>query len=88
MLGETEQISNPSWWPRPGAWESSGLWQGYWTSDCEKWYQTRLEKLSAKHFQVATGKVWRRNLKYDMDPNRIAKHNDSLCAEWLDQPSS
>ena len=88
MVGDTEQLSNPSWWPRPGAWESSGLWQGCWTADCEKWYQNRLEKHAAGQFEVQTTKHWRRRLKYDLDPNRIAKKNDTLGAEWLAQSSS
>ena len=83
MSGDTEQLSNPSWWPRPGAWESSGLWQGCWTADCEKWYQKRLEKHAAGQLEVWTAKYWRRHLKYDPEPNRIAKKNDTLGAEWL-----
>jgi hypothetical protein len=88
MLGETEQYSNPSWWPRPSAWESSGLWQGYWTADCEKWYQQQLDKHLAKKFEVKAAKFWRRHLRYDLEPNRFAKRNDTLGAEWLAQSSS
>ncbi|TDL13537.1 hypothetical protein BD410DRAFT_701897, partial [Rickenella mellea] len=34
-----------SWWPRPNAWEGSGLNVGYWSETCEEWYQRRLAEI-------------------------------------------
>ncbi|KAG1728485.1 uncharacterized protein EDB91DRAFT_1060553 [Suillus paluster] len=31
-----------SWWPRPHAWNASGLNVGFWSARCEDWFQTRL----------------------------------------------
>ncbi|KAG1721117.1 hypothetical protein EDB19DRAFT_1646668, partial [Suillus lakei] len=31
-----------SWWPRPNAWNASGLNVGFWSARCEDWFQTCL----------------------------------------------
>ncbi|KAG1721993.1 hypothetical protein EDD22DRAFT_790507, partial [Suillus occidentalis] len=34
-----------SWWPRPNAWNTSGLNVGFWLAHCEDWFQGRLGNL-------------------------------------------
>ncbi|KAG1722613.1 hypothetical protein EDB19DRAFT_1645694 [Suillus lakei] len=34
-----------SWWPRPQAWSVSGLNVGFWSSQCEAWFQLRLNNI-------------------------------------------
>ncbi|KAG2109495.1 hypothetical protein BD769DRAFT_1365361 [Suillus cothurnatus] len=38
-------IEKLSWWPRPQAWAGSGLDMGFWSSQCEDWFQKRLENI-------------------------------------------
>ncbi|KAG1812799.1 uncharacterized protein BJ212DRAFT_1276213 [Suillus subaureus] len=34
-----------SWWPRPQAWAASGLNVGFWSSQCESWFQSCLDNI-------------------------------------------
>ncbi|KAG1843504.1 hypothetical protein C8R48DRAFT_562443, partial [Suillus tomentosus] len=34
-----------SWWPRPNAWDASGLNVGFWSARCEDWFQRRLDNI-------------------------------------------
>ncbi|KAK0185699.1 hypothetical protein F5146DRAFT_937387, partial [Armillaria mellea] len=36
-----------SWFPKPAAWELSGLNIGFWSSDCESWYQSCLAEINS-----------------------------------------
>ncbi|KAK0183826.1 hypothetical protein F5146DRAFT_939660, partial [Armillaria mellea] len=36
-----------SWFPKPAAWELSGLNIGFWSSDCKSWYQSHLAEINS-----------------------------------------
>ena len=36
------QCADCSWWPKQSVWELSGLNVGYWSPDCEIWFQAHL----------------------------------------------
>ncbi|KAK0215391.1 hypothetical protein IW262DRAFT_1277835, partial [Armillaria fumosa] len=42
--GNDQQWMMLSWFLKPAAWATSGLNVGFWTSDCESWYQKRLQE--------------------------------------------
>ncbi|TFK69382.1 hypothetical protein BDN72DRAFT_767990 [Pluteus cervinus] len=42
---ENSQTSDRSWWPKHVAWEKAGLNMGYWTPDCEAWFQIRCNSI-------------------------------------------
>ncbi|KAJ7891474.1 hypothetical protein B0H13DRAFT_1562887, partial [Mycena leptocephala] len=44
-----------SWWPKPGSFFSSGLYIGWWSSDCERWFQKRLAELQST---TVKAKLW------------------------------
>ncbi|KAG2039888.1 hypothetical protein BDR03DRAFT_823605, partial [Suillus americanus] len=37
--------STVSWWPRPQAWAALGLNVGFWSSQCESWFQSCLDNI-------------------------------------------
>jgi hypothetical protein len=40
-----DQASEMSWWPKPSAWDNGGLNVGFWSPNCESWYQRRLQSI-------------------------------------------
>ena len=40
--GSGTQCADCSWWPKQSVWELCGLNVGYWSSDCEIWFQSHL----------------------------------------------
>ncbi|KIJ32862.1 hypothetical protein M422DRAFT_127413, partial [Sphaerobolus stellatus SS14] len=48
-----------SWWPKPTAWANSGLDVGYWSSECESWYQQRITDINQYAAQLRTSEQWK-----------------------------
>ncbi|KIJ47595.1 hypothetical protein M422DRAFT_129547, partial [Sphaerobolus stellatus SS14] len=48
-----------SWWPKPNSWAKSGFDIGYWTSECEDWYQTRLSQIDKGTVKLRTTDAWK-----------------------------
>ncbi|KAK0207455.1 hypothetical protein IW262DRAFT_1236102, partial [Armillaria fumosa] len=61
--GQHGQYSNQmniiSWWPKPSAWETSGLYIGFWSSDCEAWFQRRLDVIHSGKADLRTLAQWK-----------------------------
>ncbi|KAF8868722.1 hypothetical protein BD779DRAFT_1396287, partial [Infundibulicybe gibba] len=53
-----DQVSDRSWWPKTHTWEKSGYNVGYWSIDCENFYQRRLEEIKSGQ-GPATATEWR-----------------------------
>lgn len=67
QIGVQHQTPDVSWWPNATVWSRSGLDVGYWSYDCETWYQTRRSAILADDTKV--GKLrnatqWRNSLKF------------------------
>ncbi|GJJ15406.1 hypothetical protein Clacol_009682 [Clathrus columnatus] len=43
--GKGEQTAQVSWWPKQNVWARKGLSTGYWTAQCEEWYQFGLKTI-------------------------------------------
>ncbi|KAG1781457.1 hypothetical protein EV702DRAFT_962408, partial [Suillus placidus] len=41
----SKNVEIVSWWPRPQAWAASGLNMGFWSSQCEFWFQSCLDNI-------------------------------------------
>ncbi|KIJ39403.1 hypothetical protein M422DRAFT_148352, partial [Sphaerobolus stellatus SS14] len=57
--GSGLQGENQSWWPKQNIWEGGGLNIGYWSNDCEVWYQNRLADIKAGKAKLKTAAEWR-----------------------------
>ncbi|HEV7738261.1 MAG TPA: hypothetical protein VGO47_12930 [Chlamydiales bacterium] len=56
--------TNLSWWPKQGAWASSGLNVGYWSADCEEWFRNRLASIKDGTAQLRSATEWKKGLRF------------------------
>ncbi|KAL0563928.1 hypothetical protein V5O48_018129 [Marasmius crinis-equi] len=78
-------LCQKSWWPKPAAWQSSGLNCGYWSRDAEAWYQTRVDLIwKGQEVKLLTKQDWRGNVKFTRDAVRLKERYDRLAREFLD----
>lgn len=78
------QTQDASWWPKTNSWRGSGLDAGYWTTQCEEWYQTRRAGImanDAKTGALMTPSVWRNKMKYSR--THLQGENGILSANKL-----
>ncbi|KAF8572584.1 hypothetical protein K439DRAFT_1307602, partial [Ramaria rubella] len=64
LLGNKEQCSEDSWWPKHLQWAACGLNMGYWTLSCDVWFQIRLEEIHRGKAVLRNGAGWRSALKF------------------------
>jgi hypothetical protein len=76
------QTTDISWWPKPAAWEISGLNVGFWSKDCEAWYQKHLDDIRAGTAELRSPSKWRHSLRLTKACRDVAKHNDELAAQF------
>ncbi|KAJ7778000.1 hypothetical protein DFH07DRAFT_689013, partial [Mycena maculata] len=53
------QTSRISWWPLPHAFRSSGLNTGWWSPDCEVWFQQRQAAIKRGTAKLLTQTEWK-----------------------------
>ncbi|KAL0578983.1 hypothetical protein V5O48_003023 [Marasmius crinis-equi] len=79
-------LTQKSWWPKPAAWNASGLNCGYWSQDAEYWFQNRLRRIQSGQDNVLmTKQEWRGNIKFTKDAVRLRERYDRLAKEYLDR---
>jgi len=61
--GQGIQTSFKWWWPPHSTWVKGSLFVGYWTPQCERWYQDRLQIIQAGKAQPLTRNEWKANLR-------------------------
>ncbi|KAJ6501576.1 hypothetical protein C8R47DRAFT_969980 [Mycena vitilis] len=65
-LGQrNEQVDTLSWWPKPSAFDASGLNVGWWTPAWETLFQKRLQQLESGSAVLCTHAQWRHNIKFE-----------------------
>ncbi|KAG6836765.1 hypothetical protein H0H93_003684 [Arthromyces matolae] len=69
-------VTDLSWWPKPVNWYSADLNLGFWSEDCERWFQGQLQKIN---------QAWRNSLKMGTS-KKITQKNRRLCDEYLKTP--
>ncbi|KAG1901221.1 uncharacterized protein F5891DRAFT_1187916 [Suillus fuscotomentosus] len=88
-----------SWWPRPQAWAVSGLNVGFWSSQCESWFQSCLDNIrqgvSRKRHKSTndanspmTGTQWKGSLKFNLGTSKMMKNVNAACCSFLDTKAS
>ncbi|KAF8177142.1 hypothetical protein K438DRAFT_1474962, partial [Mycena galopus ATCC 62051] len=53
------QKSQLSWWPKPNVWAAGNLYPGWWSPQCEEWYQRRLAQIEARTVKLLNPKKWK-----------------------------
>ncbi|KAL0565251.1 hypothetical protein V5O48_016772 [Marasmius crinis-equi] len=72
-----------SWYPRPGAFKSSNLNIGFWSKDCERWYQHRVHECRHKQTDVKSAKKWKDGMKWNHKVQKMTKTARSIAYEFL-----
>ncbi|KAK7036723.1 hypothetical protein VNI00_011388 [Paramarasmius palmivorus] len=76
-----------SWWPKPSAWERSGLnCHGYWSGDAEAWFQRRMKMIEDQKAVPLTNADWKNVVKYCYRTARRGfEQNEKLANGVLDR---
>ncbi|KAJ7288024.1 hypothetical protein C8J57DRAFT_1047354 [Mycena rebaudengoi] len=78
-----KQKTHISWWPRPRAWLTSGIYTGWWSPDCERWYQRRLEAIGSDSAKPSPQTKWKSHIKFFQEARLVAQANETMAAEFL-----
>ena len=62
-INHKRQTTDVAWWPKPATWDKCGLSLGFWTMDCELWFQKRWKVCQEGQGQLKTTKQWKSDLK-------------------------
>ena len=88
-LGDGDQETNVSWWPKQSAFEGSGLNVGYWSVGCENWFQNRLQVIrkylvgDKQGSILRMSKQWGTALRLCKETKLIHKYNEELSKKYL-----
>lgn len=72
-----------SWWPKPSAFASSGLNIGWWSADCERWFQKRRSEIISGNAQLYTLREWKLKTRFIQKSREVAIANEKLASEYL-----
>ncbi|KAJ7133599.1 hypothetical protein C8R44DRAFT_772716 [Mycena epipterygia] len=73
------------WWPKPRAFHHSGLNVGWWTPDCERWFEKRLAQIdqNINEAQLWTEMEWKSKIRFFQKSRQVALANERIAAEYL-----
>lgn len=77
------QAADMSWWPKPNAWESSGLNVGYWSPDAERWFQMRLKAIRNGTAKLRRATEWKESMKLEKKSRDLTRANQTAAALFL-----
>ncbi|KAJ7658857.1 hypothetical protein DFH06DRAFT_990215 [Mycena polygramma] len=77
------QTAQISWWPKPNSFTTSGLNTGWWSPDCDHWFEQRLANIKSGNARLYTQTEWKRYLKYYKKSRDIAVANERIAIEFL-----
>ncbi|KAF8058572.1 hypothetical protein FPV67DRAFT_1427985, partial [Lyophyllum atratum] len=80
---KSTQTSDLSWWPKPSAWTSAGINVGYWSEDCERWFQNRLARINEGKFDLRSPAKWKSGLSFNKRTSKVTARNEQYAAEYL-----
>jgi hypothetical protein len=87
-----------SWWPRPSAWNGSGLNVGFWSARCEDWFQKRLANIRdgvsrTRYASTSdangpmTATQWKRSLKFNPGTGKMMNNVSAACYDFMTRAS-
>jgi hypothetical protein len=79
------QIAYKSWWPTHAVWISAacGLNLGYWSEQCEMWYQERLSEINKGNAQPLSTTLWRKAIKSVATGRHVKLYSEKMLANNL-----
>jgi hypothetical protein len=79
------QESDVSWWPKQSTFLKSGLYVGYWSAWCEKWFQERLQEIKSGKAKPMDPKQWKAVLKLvSRETKLIMKAIENESVKFID----
>jgi len=82
-IGQGTQVSELSWWPKPSAWQLSGLNVGYWSPACEDWFQCHLKEIHSGAAELRNATQWKRAILLNKKQAKLACINEQFAVRWL-----
>ncbi|KAK7024096.1 hypothetical protein R3P38DRAFT_2531002, partial [Favolaschia claudopus] len=79
------QKKSISWWPTPAAFFTSGMNIGWWSPDCERWYQKRVREIetNVKTTELFTANQWKNKIRFKQKSREVALANEKVSAQYL-----
>ena len=79
-------IAQVSLWPTHNVFVNSGLWPGYWSSDCEKWFQGRHQEIISGKAEMYSAATWRQKLRYNKaKTDEIVKRYGEVADKYIEK---
>ncbi|KAJ7666076.1 hypothetical protein DFH06DRAFT_984622 [Mycena polygramma] len=78
-----QQKKAVSWWPKPSAFSSSGLNIGWWSPDCERWFQNRSKEIIHQQAEAYRHIEWKHKIRFFQKSREVAMANEKISAEYL-----
>ncbi|KAJ6500623.1 hypothetical protein C8R45DRAFT_978396 [Mycena sanguinolenta] len=84
-VGQTMQLS---FWPKPNAWDKGNLDPGWWSAECEGWFQKRLRRLEeGERYNekgiLARSSDWKHNLRFTKAVKDYVQAHERISAAIL-----
>jgi hypothetical protein len=81
----SKQTSESSWWPKHSAWIKSGLYVGYWTPQCEAWFQERLQMIREQHpdGRPLRATAWNKKIRLNHDTRWLVEANEMAARKYF-----
>jgi hypothetical protein len=83
--GRSSTSKHVSWFPPPNIWNTSGLYVGQWTEECEKWFQDHVSKIRRGAFQPLSSKDWRARIRNTRVATRLTYNMTKAAADYIHQ---
>lgn len=77
------QTADLSWWPKASTFAASGLYAGYWTPNCEYWFQKRLSEIANGTATLIKATEWTAKLKLHRPVRKLAAANSKVAQNFL-----
>lgn len=81
--GVGDQLVELSWWPKHSTFKKSGLYLGYWSEQCEDWFQRRLADIRSSKGRQKSAKKWASDLKFHNKTPKIVACAQDLAAKHI-----
>jgi hypothetical protein len=80
------QTADLSWWPKASTFAASGLYAGYWTPNCEYWFQKRMSEIADGTATLIKATEWTNKLKLHRPVRKLTAANSRAAKLFLQSP--
>ena len=89
ITAQDNQFADISWWPTQSTFMASGLNVGYWSPDCEAWFQSRAKEIKEGTASVKNTGQWAATMKFKKPRTlRFVSNQELIATNFLLAPES